>query len=138
MKVLAKKTLVGLVVVALLAGAGLTIAVANWSHTYSWNKVTEVQDFSVYTDEGLTQVFSSGGSTVITDFTQPYQETFYIKNTGNVEITVTASATISGASVSWTPSNSVTIAAGASASLALTINDYQDGDGSCVVNFSMS
>ncbi|MFA5365939.1 MAG: hypothetical protein WC325_12220 [Candidatus Bathyarchaeia archaeon] len=131
-----KKALVLVCVVSLIASSSLVLALSSWTHTYSWNKT--VSSFNVYLDSACTQEFASGGTTSITDFSQPYVQTFYIKNTGNTAITVQASATVTGASHAWSPSSSTgSVAVGAVASLQLTISNFADGAGSCVVSFSL-
>jgi len=126
-----------LLVLALLSGITLAYgSTVGWNHSYDWNKPT-VLSIAVFTDSALTVPYVSGGTSSI-NASQPYTEVFYIKNTGNVDVLVTATAISSGVTVAWIPSDSVEIAVGTHDTLTLTLSNFQVGAGSCTISFGMT
>lgn len=120
----------------------MTIAVcfglASWNRPITWN-IPESKEFAVYKDAALTTAWSSGEPLGLGDHPQPYNETYYIKNIGNVAINVTALCTFfqGNATVSWSPSNEITIAKGCNGSITIILENFSVGSGSCSVSLAV-
>lgn len=123
-------TLALIVVVSSLTVAfGLT---ETWTHTISWE--TTNKSFTVYHDSTLEEEWASGESIELgtLDVGDTVVQNYYVKNTGNMAITVTASAVTSVATVEWDP-ESATIPVGLSKTFTLILTIT--GPGSCTVSF---
>lgn len=135
-----RKIAVFLATAALLIFIGTAYALDTWDHTLQWNK-TASATFNVFSDAAMNTPWSPGGTENITDPNLPFTETYYIANTGNVPITVTASLTFNGAShadVLWAPGNQVNITVGSNANMTLTLANFTVGSGSCHLSLSVS
>lgn len=113
-----------LITILAIACISLTVyAYTNYQATRTWT-VTE-RSFTVDRDLTLNYGYVENG-TVET-------ETFTISNTGNIDITVTADCTASGATVSWdTQSQTIPVAQSKTYTLTLTIT----ASGSCIITFA--
>lgn len=124
------------IAILIVSAALLVYGLVSWTHTYTWE--TTVKEFEVYTDAGFTTLWTSGESTPLTDPTS-HIDTFYIKNIGNVDVTVTGVVTAVSGSVtsSWSPSNSITLIPDGSGALTLTLSSFS-ASGEATLTFTVS
>jgi len=137
-----KTAIFAVFVIASIAIGGYAAALTSWTHTIS-GKVPDLGvNFQVYIDPGMTQVWQSGGTmTLANPPPAQYSETYYLKNLSNSQLTITGTATnVTGiTNIAWAPTNTITLAPGASGSLTLTLSNFNNGvagDFSVQVGFS--
>jgi hypothetical protein len=121
------KTVTAITAILIIACFGLAVsAYTNWSQNINYTIATKT--FTIdRTDLTLNYGVVESG-TVKT-------ETYIATNTGNIAINITASCTVSGASVSWNQATQQ-IVAGAQATYILTLTIT--GDGSATVFFNIT
>ena len=117
------KAAVIIVAVAAAICVGVVVAAYVWNQSVSWT--VENESFSV--DQATTLDLG------VVPVGYVATETYTIQNTGNVQITVLASHSFTGATVSW-DKTSATLAVGASTTFTATIT--VTGAGSGTVTFT--
>lgn len=127
------------VMFAIVTGA-VVYGLSVWNHRIS-GEVVEEEQFTVYSDVGLTTEWASGvaGNSTAGGATD-FAETYYIKNDGNVPITIQAVGSFSsGSGVDvWNPvSKQVSIPVGSSSSMTVSLSDIAVGIWSYDVAFSI-
>ena len=109
-------------------------AILNWHGTVIWTVQTKT--FEVYDSDGTTLLATDwlhDLGTILPGYT--FEKTFYLKNTGNTELTVIVSGTPNGCDASW-DSQSYTITPSGSllpATLTITVT----GEGSYDFTFDV-
>jgi hypothetical protein len=119
---------VTLVLIAVLCVGyiGYTVAKYLWQQNITWNYIEPVEHFSVNRENTPINYGDVIGATTKT-------ETYIITNDGTVPITVSASASVTGATASWNQ-ESAPIPVGGQATFTLTLTIT--GAGSCTVTFA--
>lgn len=109
-----------IIVLALGLGVGISYAATNYAQNIKWEPSNP--EFTV--DQPTSLDYG------IIELPATKTEVYTVTNTGNVEITVTAAATPTGATTSWN-ATTATIPVGESRAFKLTLDIW--GVGSCVV-----
>lgn len=137
-----KKLYAILIIAAMFAVVSVAVVwgLSVWNHSIT-GEVVEDEQFTVYSDVGLTTEWASGvaGNSNAGAATE-FAETYYIKNDGNVAITIQATGTFSsGSGVDvWNPaSKQVSIPVGGSSSMTVSLSDIAVGIWSYDVAFSI-
>lgn len=112
-------------------------ALPQWNHTLN-GSVSAVYNFAVFSDSGFSNGWSSGASETVSSL--PFTETYYLKNTGNSALNISASDAVSGSVSlldSWGSQNWTVLAPGGTGSLTLSLS-YISGTGSYSVGITIS
>lgn len=120
------KIVFSLLIIGLTVYIGYTVAQYLWQQNITWNYIEPVEHFSVNRENTPINYGDVIGATTKT-------ETYIITNDGTVPITVSASASVTGATASWNQ-ESAPIPVGGQATFTLTLTIT--GAGSCTVTFA--
>ena len=116
-----------LAAIFLMIAVPVAIAVYNWNMNITWTfYVAPDETIEVYTDVACTIAWDH--TLDLIDVSTPQNFDFYVKNEGNVAVDVTITEnSLTGATVSWTPTSLADLAIDASAQMTLTITFTTDG-----------
>lgn len=130
MKGFSKKGLVLIAVLTLVSSfcVSVVFALTVWNHDITGEVTGNNLGFQVYRDAACTTVWDGSVASTVADLTQPYTETYYIKNLSNAVITVTGSVDAGSTTCVWVDGvNSLTLAAGQVGSLSVTLSNFNGG-----------